>query len=80
MPRRAGTNFQDRNEIKRLVEEGETNAERIAANLNLEADPVARFVKSLTAPKAKRKPRQKAEETADTPELSGAAEGDTDNE
>ena len=74
MPVRLGTNFQDRNDIKRYVEQGETNADLIAANLKISKEPVQKYIDSLTKkPKPKRGPKPKE------PELPPAGDSDDDN-
>lgn len=60
MPKRAGTNFTDRNNIADYVNSGVTDAERIASNLNLEPGPVQTYVDMLTG---KTKPKAKAKTT-----------------
>jgi len=63
MAKRHGTNFADRNAIQQYVEQGITDAARIAANLNLVEGPVQNYVDDLTGknkPKRGRKPAAKA--------------------
>jgi hypothetical protein len=77
MPKRNGTNFQDRNRIKEYVDQGVTDPGRIAANLNLMEGPVASYVDLLLnppkpKPKPKRKPRKPQAET-EAPEQTDSA-------
>lgn len=81
MPKRNGTNFQDRNAIREYVDQGITDPARIAANLNLMEAPVANYVDLLLnppKPKPKRKPR-KPQAQADTPDTDTPA-GETAEE
>lgn len=81
MPRRKGTNFQDRNAIKDYVSIGVTNAGMIAANLNLDEGPVANYVESLiNPPKPKPKPTRKSRKPAAAPPVVGATDPAPDND
>jgi hypothetical protein len=48
--RRVGTNFTDRNEIKKYYNAGVNDAQRIGRNLNVEPKAVQGYLDSLTEP------------------------------
>lgn len=61
MPQKTGTNQTDRKAIRKAVEMGDANPQRLAAELGCEVGPVRDFIKSLTKPKRGRKPNAEAE-------------------
>jgi len=63
--RRVGTNFTDRNEIKKYFNAGVTDAQRIGRNLNVEPKAVQGCLDSLMEPAVEAAPE---EEPVDQPE------------